>query len=702
MKYNKRSRKPPSQKGGRAPCLDSVPSTCYKVIVNMHGAMRYEDRNTLTNINFPFASLKYYVPNGRVASFEPDYDLPSYLGDICNDRPELIIEEIPQDDTPDRLQTAIINMIASKADVNTTIEQEERANAGTLMDLGNHNAPNYGGIYLCTPAPLHRALGALREKEKIDEILSPTPREIKAPPNALRQREEKIRTRNEKYALPRESTIKLFSDRELVQIPMLYNSDTGSVRNPTTADNEIIRNLIRKLRIIEPIVDEQEMQWDADDAAKAAKASADATAAAVAATGTENEAAKAAAAEIAAQNAMQKAEAATHMRYKQFHLTSMAKHGDDDFVYRIEHIIRIVRPQLEQRNINIANCELCIFSCRAWTPVDRPTGFKPDTAEAIAEDRLTGAPPTRFAKYTDFINEKDRRDALLSAKVSQMEKDEIGISKYTTNKAEKRKQNEDWLIRRALKLSPREDVPDRLQNVYTESVIRTDDPKHFTYRLQDDVYGKYTPAWNAEWANLKQRWYRNGEPYNPGTLANIAKGRELVLRKDTSPALIQQTRDFLISMQAREALNDKPYINVTPSQLYAYLSPPERPLMEEVLEAVKPEELKNYVIVDEPDNATKLLVDIQTKPMDSVNDPQCPSHEKIPQPCTTPENSYKKQSLVFHPDKNLKCRDIATKKFNYLKSLCKESENTAGGSKKRKRRKTRRRINARRRKTRRR
>jgi hypothetical protein len=243
--------------------------------------------------------------------------------------------------------------------------------------------------------------------------------------------------------------------------------------------------------------------------------------------------------------------------------------------------------------------------------------------------------------------------------------------------------------------------------VYTESLIRTDDPKHYTYRLQDDEYGSYTPAWNAEWANLKQRWYRNNEPYNPGTLANIAKGRELVLRKgvqleNKSPALLQQTRDILISMQAKEALNDKPYINVTPSQLYAYLSPPERPSMERVLEAVSDEEIKNYVIVDEPNNNSKLLVDIQTNSTDSVNDTQCPSHEKIPQPCTTPENSYKKQSLVFHPDKNLKCPKAATKKFNYLTSLCKESGNTAGGSKKRKRRKTRRRINMRRRKTRRR
>jgi len=705
MKYNKRSRKPQSQKGGHAPCLDSVPSSCYKIIVNMHGAIKYEDRNTPSNINFPFASLKYYVPNGRVASFEPDYDLPSYLGDICNDRPELIIEEIPQDDTPGRLSTTIINMIAGKADINTTIEQEKSVEAGTMIDIGNHNAPNYGGIYLCTPAVAARGLAAFNEKAQVDEILSDTPRVINAPPNALRQREEKIRTRNEKYATPLESAIKLFSDRELVQIPNLYNSANGSVRQTSRTDDEVNKNLIKKLMLIEPVVNTQEMKWDAEDAEDAAKESADAAAAAMAATGTADAEKTAAAAEKAAEKAMRLANAAKIVKYKSFHF---AKIGDDDVVYQIEHIIRIVKPQLEQRGINIANCELCIFTCRSWTPQQRPTGFKPDTAEAIAEDRLTGAPPTRFATHEDFMKERNRRDAVLSAKVSQMEKDEIGISKYTTNKAEKRRQNEEWLIRRALKLSPREDVPNRLQNVYTESVIRTDDPKNYSYRLQDDEYGKYTPTWNAEWANLKQRWYRNGKPYNPGTLANIAKGRELVLRKGTqldnkSPAVLQQMRDVLISMQAREALNDKPYINVTPSQLYAYLTPRERPSIESVLEAVSDEEIKNYVIVDGQDNdATKLLVDIQTNSMDSVNDALCPSHEKIPQPCTTPENSYKKQSLVFYPDKNLKCPKAATKKFNYLTSLCKESGNTAGGSKKRKRRKTRRRINMRRRKTRRR
>ena len=101
---------------------------------------------------------------------------------------------------------------------------------------------------------------------------------------------------------------------------------------------------------------------------------------------------------------------------------------------------------------------------------------------------------------------------------------------------------------------------------------------------------------------------------------------------------------------------------------------------------------KNYVIIDEPDNTNKQLVDIQTNSMDSINDPLCPSHEKIPQPCTA-ESPYKKQAVAFHPDKNLKCPNAASKKFKYLNDICKESRSNAGGNKTRrnaKRRKTRR------------
>jgi hypothetical protein len=641
MKYNKRSKKSPSQKGGRAPCLDAVPSSCYKVIVDLHGAIRYEDRNTLMEINFPFASLKYYVPNGMIASLDPDFDSPTYLGDICNDRPELIIEEIPKDDTPGRLTTPILNLVAKRTDLDT-IEQERSVKAGTMIDIPGKNSPNYNGIFLCMPAVAARGLAAFNEKAKIDEILSDTPRKIFNPPTTLTRREERISTRNEKYATPLESRIELFSARELLAIGDVCDPDTGNLREVKHDDDIINIGVINKLRNVDI----------SDD-------------------GTPG---------------------------NPFYLAYNAEHN---ITFRIGHLIRIIKPQLDQRGINIANCELCIFSCRSWTPVNRPTGFQPDTQEAVAEDRLTGAPPTRFANYDDFIKEKDRMDDMIFDKSGKMLHDEIGFSKYSTNKHEKRKQNEDWLLRRMRGVPPLKGVPNRLQNVFTDNHGRLENPKYFTYTLQNgDIYGKYTPVWNAAWANLKQRWYRNGEPYNPGTLANIAKGRELVLRKDLSSTDLIKMRDFFISMQAREALNDKnSYINVTVSQMYAYLSPPKRPSMEDVLEAVKPEELKNYVIVDEPDNPTKLLVDIQKSSMDSVNDKECPSHEKIPQPCTTSENSYKKQILVFHPDKNLKCPEAANKKFNYLYAICKEPDNTAGGSKTRKRRKTRRRVNMRRRKT---
>ena len=645
MKYNKRSRKPPSQKGGHAPCLDSVPSSCYKVIVDMHGTMIYGDRYKVSDINFPFASLKYYVPNGMISGIHNAYFGQTYLGDMCNDRPELIIEEIPKDDTPGRLTTPILNLAVRRAELDT-IEQEKSMKDGTMIDMPGKNGPNRNGIYLCTPATQARSLAASAEKAKIDEILSATPRKINAPPNALRQREERIRTRTEKYAGPLESTIELFSGRELFMIPKVCDPKTGNLREVRRDDDAINKRLISKLKGVDTTPD-----------------------------GTAG---------------------------NPFYFLDVG-----EAVYlRIGHIIRIVKPQLDQLGIDIAKCELCIFSCRSWEPADS-NEFIPDTPEAIAADKLTGASPTRFAKFEDFNREKNRMDDVIFDESARLRREGIGFTKYSTDMMDKRRENAEWLRRKELGLPPQEGVPNRLQNVYADNHGRIEDPMNFTYRLQDDEYGKYSPVWNAEWANLKQRWSRNGQPYNPGTLANIAKGRELVLRKGTpsdnkSPAVLQQTRQALISMQASEVQKEKPYIPVTPSQMYAYLAPPEPPSMEDVFAAVTDEELNKYVIVDEPDNANAtLLVDIQTNPMDSVNDALCPSHEKIPQPCT-PENSYKKQSLIFHPDKNLKCRNASTKKFNYLKSICKESGNTAGGSKKRKRSKTRRRINMRRRKTRRR
>jgi hypothetical protein len=43
----------------------------------------------------------------------------------------------------------------------------------------------------------------------------------------------------------------------------------------------------------------------------------------------------------------------------------------------------------------------------------------------------------------------------------------------------------------------------------------------------------------------------------------------------------------------------------------------------------------------------------------------CPSHNKEPIMCKS-RNDYLKQSLIFHPDKNVNCKDEATEKFKKL------------------------------------
>lgn len=671
MNYNKRSKKTPYQKGGHAPCLDDVPSSCYKVVVSSHGGIPYMSRNDLVNIRFPFASLKYYVPNGRIANIEPDVDAFTYIGDICNDRPELIIEEIPSDETPGRLDTTKVFFAISKFDLESVADARRHA-AGTLNDSGLNSFPAYGGIFLCETTPSDKKLAGLVERAKIDEILlnsttrDPTgQRTIENSPNALRRREEEFRTRNQVKKPTLENSIKLYSEHELYEIPSFYGDSydpSRRIRMPaltgTDPDMDKLReNLLGKLQAVrQHTADVYDMSVEGPVPLPYARKS----------------------------------------------------RGGEVVVFTMDHIIKLIEPLLKQRNIPIENCELCVFMCRSLNFMDLV--FTPDTPEAIAADKLSNPDnPTRFATEGEFKDEEYKKYLSHKKRSDNRYKDGTMLTQYTTDRKEKRKQNEDWLRRRALGLYPLKNVPDRIQNIYRENHGRINETGSVSYRIQDyDQYGRYTPVWDAARSNLEQRWTRNGQPYNPGTMANIAKGRQLVLRNPgmMSPEVFKQMRDLFIGMQARAALtDDNPYIPVTASQMLAYLSPPQRPSIESVLEAVTPEELENYVIVDRPDadaDATKLLLDIQTDIMDSVNDRQCPSHEKIPQPCTTPETSYKKQSLIFYPDKNLTCPKAATKKFEYLTALCKESGNSAGGSKKRKRRKTRRRTNMRRRKTRRR
>jgi hypothetical protein len=55
----------------------------------------------------------------------------------------------------------------------------------------------------------------------------------------------------------------------------------------------------------------------------------------------------------------------------------------------------------------------------------------------------------------------------------------------------------------------------------------------------------------------------------------------------------------------------------------------------------------------------------EDKMAEEVAMPGCPSHNKTPIKCNS-RSDYLKQSLLFHPDKNLGCKDAATEKFKKL------------------------------------
>ncbi len=58
-------------------------------------------------------------------------------------------------------------------------------------------------------------------------------------------------------------------------------------------------------------------------------------------------------------------------------------------------------------------------------------------------------------------------------------------------------------------------------------------------------------------------------------------------------------------------------------------------------------------------------------PLPEEPDPSCPSKGKKPQTCKT-KKEYLKQSLIYHPDKNIGCEERATHKFKQLQNLCED------------------------------
>jgi len=56
-------------------------------------------------------------------------------------------------------------------------------------------------------------------------------------------------------------------------------------------------------------------------------------------------------------------------------------------------------------------------------------------------------------------------------------------------------------------------------------------------------------------------------------------------------------------------------------------------------------------------------------PVPEKPDPNCPSKGKKPKTCQT-RKEYKEQALIFHPDRNIDCKEKAKVKFQELRILC--------------------------------
>ena len=61
-------------------------------------------------------------------------------------------------------------------------------------------------------------------------------------------------------------------------------------------------------------------------------------------------------------------------------------------------------------------------------------------------------------------------------------------------------------------------------------------------------------------------------------------------------------------------------------------------------------------------------------PMPSKPESGCPSKGLKPKPCET-KKDYRKQTLTFHPDKNLNCQERSTEKFKKLQTICNQFSN---------------------------
>ena len=153
-----------------------------------------------------------------------------------------------------------------------------------------------------------------------------------------------------------------------------------------------------------------------------------------------------------------------------------------------------------------------------------------------------------------------------------------------------------------------------------------------------------------------------------------------------SDKIVEQIKDI-----QKNELETKDSINVSEDQLGVYLKEP-YVSMDKVIDSLSTEEISKQLIEHpqilekeinkiEEENWKKMLED----PLDSVNNQQCPSYDKIPKKCDEngdSEYTFKKQALIYHPDKNISCPKSSDNKFKYLKFLCEKQNNITQGGKK--------------------
>jgi hypothetical protein len=167
--------------------------------------------------------------------------------------------------------------------------------------------------------------------------------------------------------------------------------------------------------------------------------------------------------------------------------------------------------------------------------------------------------------------------------------------------------------------------------------------------------------------------------YDRGTLNRISSGPHNYtyvqdLRGGSNNQLV--VKDALANtkeIQYNKVRNNEPVLPVTEDQLYVYLNSPTEPTTLEIIDSLTLNEVSTQLKEFSKGEEESFPI----HHLDSVNDPGCPSYNKIPSKCIS-KKEYKKQALIFHPNRNLKCVQSANAKFQYLSNnwKCNKSHQT--------------------------